>query len=271
MGFRTCALVLLLAGGPVSAYQMTIDFEAVPYVPGPLAGQGGWTLLGGTGTAEVITGDNGPAVGGQQCVELKNVNGEIRLRLNLPGDLVALGGPLVTLQYDIKNVTNKDSVEPGWGQISTFRTRLYDAQEGYAPIGNMHYDGGGGPAHQAWVGLEADGDPAGWDPDGSPAWTDTNWHTVAWTLDYANRRFVKVTFDGTDYLHPTWFADWNGQGTPGGVADSADWVELRLMADSNPPGNDIWRIDNYVLTAVPEPASLSLLGLGVLAALRRRR
>jgi len=259
-------VVLVLAAAAVAgATTIAIDFEQPAYMPGPLAGQQGWQGLITNGTANVVGGYNGPAMPGQQAVEVKNVGGEIRLRLDLPGDLVALGGPLVVLQYDIMNVTNMQNPEYPWGYPTTFRTRLYDAQEGYAPIGNMHYDGGGGPANQAWVGMEPDGDPAGWDPDGSPAWTDPNWHTVAWTLNFQTREFLAITFDGVVYPHATWFADWNGGGTAGGIADSADWLELRLFADG---GNDIWMIDNYVLTATPEPTSLLLLALGML--LRRR-
>ncbi len=237
----------------------TIDFEAPTYALGSLGGQNGWSVLIGDGSAEIVN-SNGPALPGTQCVEVTNTGGEIRLRLDVT-DLAARDGGLVHFQYDIKNATNRDAGDQ-WGKPSTFRTRLYDDQEGYAPIGNMHYDGGGGPACQAWVGLEPDGDPAGWDPEGGPAWGDLDWHTVEWVLDFSTRRFVQLTFDGQVIPHGTWFADWNA-GDAGGVADSADWVEVRLFADGN---NDVWKLDNYVLRKpMLREIALDITGTGAAA------
>ncbi len=266
-----CLLAILGLSATAGAYQVVIDFEAPAYSDAmPLEGQDGWYRVAGTdpNAATVMLGDNGPALPGSQCVDLNNALSEIRIRKAIP-DVVAAGGPIVTFQYDIKNLRNRvDNANPAPDWSTTlFRGRLYDNAAGYAPIGSMHYDGGGGPANQAWVGLEPDGDPAGWSPEGGPAWLDREWHTVAWKLNYATREFYGVQFDNVWVPHNEWFVDWNGA-TAGGVAQVADLLSFWLMAYDL---NDNWRLDNIVVTATPEPASLVLLTLGGLALARRRR
>lgn len=270
-----------------AAFTVAIDFEGTSsYAPGALAGQDGWFQTVGSNplAAEVVGTDNGPSLPGSQCVDFTNFmtsdgqpGSEIRMRKAIT-DVVShpLGGPVVTFQYDVADVFNAISFNgpggtaenPFWS-TTLFRGRLYDNAEGVAPIGSMHYDGGGGPANQAHVGLEPDGYPANWSSDGSPAWLDTGWHTVAWKLNYATNEFLGVEFDGVLYPHTNeWFEDWNNDTTPGGIAEVADLISFWLMPYDN---NDYWKLDNIMITGdVPEPSTIGLLALGALA-LRRRR
>ncbi|MCP4247592.1 MAG: PEP-CTERM sorting domain-containing protein [bacterium] len=262
-----------------------IDFEYPTYFAGtgPLGagpyvsvvGQDGWSRIAGADTngvmAMVATGDNGPSLAGQQHLALINWAEEVRLERPIL-DPVASGDVLVTYQYDLKfpwNALQMPNPEPEWSS-SNFRMRMYDNGPGVAPIGNHHFDGGGGPASTFWASSTPDGLSGGWSGagDGGPAWLDRDWHTISWTLNYASRRLVDVTWDGAPNPHTGWFFyDWNGDGT--GLSDSADLLRMWLQTYDN---NDYVQVDNIIITAdVPEPATLSLLALGSLAVLRRRR
>ena len=264
--FVTCLAVLGMTTVAMADAQIVIDFEAPTYAVGNLPGQDGWSQIVGTdpSAAYVLAGDNGPALPGNQYVDFLNIASEIRVERSI-GDMVAAGGPIVTMQYDVKDLRNMldpNNVAPDWS-TTLFRVRGYDSVKGVAAVGNMHYDGGGGPACQAAVGFEPDGDPKGYSPIGDPVWYDRDWHTVAWKFNYATKQFYGLSFDGVWVDHPNeWFYDWPGQ------ADTLDLIRVWLNAYDL---NDNWGLDNIIVTATPEPASLALLALGGLAMLRRRR
>ena len=269
------AAVLVLTG-PAIAAELVIDFEASTYSLGNLVGQDGWTHIVGIDPAgaQIIGTDNGPTLAGTQSVDLTNTLDQIRLEKSIT-DMVAAGGPIVTLQYDLKNVRNAIDLanpDPDWS-TSLFRVRLYDDTESFPAVGNMNYDGGAGPASQALASSTADGLTTGWAP-GGPAWLDQDWHTVAWMLNYDTRQFLNVSFDGVDYPQTGWyFNDSNGP-TPGGFAAAADLLRMWLQSYDN---NDNYRLDNIVVTALPVPlpagAWLGLVllgGIGGVGMIRRK-
>ena len=277
VGAIALAAVLALAGPGIAA-ELVIDFESSTYTTGNLAGQDGWTQILGTDPtgAQVIGTDNGPTLAGTQSVDVTNALDEIRLEKPIT-DMVALGGPIVTLQYDLKNVRNAidlSSPDPAWS-TSLFEAQLCDDTESVAAVRNFHYDGGAGPASQARASTTADGLTDGWAP-GAPPWLDQNWHTVAWEFNYATRQFLNVRFDGVVYPQTGWyFYDWNDS-TPGGIATAADLLRVHLLAGLY-DNNDNYRLDNIVVTALPVPlpagAWLGLVllgGMGGAGVIRRR-
>jgi hypothetical protein len=109
--------------------------------------------------------------------------------------------------------------------------------------------GGNGPS------LPDPGAPAG--PQTLPFemnW-DTNGTTSATLTMNLNGNVGSVTVSGGDFNDIPTMTHWGMFGRSGAVPDNA---------------NVLW-IDDLTFTAVPEPASLGLLAIGGLVALRRRR
>ena len=275
--FLTLAVCFVVS--PAMAFVL-IDFEPTTYGVGPIAGQDGWTEIISGGTAGIINTDNGVTLGGEQCVELSNATGDIRIQKAVT-DVVAAEGPYVLISYDVKCVTSRlESGELGGGN-TLFRLRGYDSNDGYgnvySAVGPMHYDGGGGPASQCYASSTPDGLTGNYGP-GGPGWKNRDWHTVTWVLDYANREYVAVYFDGVGYgpwyqspQQHWYFYDWNGASN-GGIANSLDLLRLYNMVSYQADGTDIWRVDNIRIEGgIPEPGTMGLVGLGALALLGLRR
>ena len=73
---------------------------------------------------------------------------------------------------------------------------------------------------------------------------------MAWSLNYATREFLSVSFDGVSYPQTGWyFRDGNGA-SPGGVANAADLLQIWLQPYDN---NDHYRVDNIIISATPVP------------------
>lgn len=237
------AVLLLILSQPLAGAVFIEDFEG--YAAGTLAGQNGWFVLSGSSSALAFP-DNGPAAPGSECARLENTAGTgIRLIRRI-GNLVATE-KILNIQYDIRNVTNHSGMSP-----TTMRVRVLDNSNGiqYWPsIDNMHYDGGGDPGCQAQV---SDGKQKNIWASGGPGWHDTGWHTVAWRLNYAERKFTGVRFDGREYPQFNYYFKYSP-----GYAATADALELNL---TGPDGNnDVWEVDNIILTStsVPQPIPIS--------------
>jgi len=84
-----------------------------------------------------------------------------------------------------------------------------------------------------------------------------NWIHVEWNLaDLTVGWWNGSAWDLTD---PTWQLEVGGPGWPG------------LAIQPGESFTQIWLMDNLEITMVPEPATISLLGLGALALIRRRK
>jgi len=116
---------------------------------------------------------------------------------------------------------------------------------------------------------------------GSPIEVDqtVNTPTEAFSLDF--QYYLPVATGHLDvFLNGAGIGTISGSGQPTGVWNDASFsvtdpgllgllqTELKFVYDDTAPGSEIY-LDNIILT--PEPATLSLLALGGLVALRRRR
>lgn len=81
-------------------------------------------------------------------------------------------------------------------------------------------------------------------------------------LDYTTKK-MKLTINGTDIA--------GGFAIPFADLNASDLGDADLYVSSTTGATDIGAFDNYKVEAVPEPASMAALGLGVAALIRRRK
>ncbi len=157
---------------------LVFDFEPESgYVTGPLAGQDAWVMTQSNGAATVVDTDNGPALGGNQCLLLDNDDGtgqELGGILQVEracADLLALGGGYVTVQFDLRRVEVPDAPHIQRTNLVLPGTTLSNWADTWANWQGARYPWGGGWNEDRW----------NWGGQGN--W---DWHTHKWVLVYSD-------------------------------------------------------------------------------------
>jgi hypothetical protein len=220
------------------------DFEA--YSPGNIDGQGPWVDFGGTLPGIVSTAQ---ANSGVQS---------LALTLN-PADDGSYGSDVYIVALDNGTVLTSGS----WAlSYQMFVPSDYEGQlHMYISQGEMPTDFRQG----AWL-LATEGDVLQYNFGGTTPLVLDEWAEVKLEVDL-DTDTVTISYDGT----PIYTGAWAIEGPPGPALGG-----INFWADGGPGLTGTAYIDDFVLSptaefVIPEPASLSLLALGALGLLRKRR
>jgi len=237
--------MLILAPGAVHA-DWSDGFES--YNPGDVGGQGPWIDFGGTLTADVSTAPDPVKTGAQSLAfSLNPTDGDSYgsdVYLTALNNGVAVTSGSWTISYQLYMPANY----PGGAHMYFSQTPMISFRDGVwlqaKADGTLHY-GVDGPdfanlVHDAWAEVRLDID-----------------------LDADT---VTASYDGTPFHTGVW--DNNGDVE----TDTPGIGGINFWANSDGAGTGLsgsFFIDDFSIT--PEPAAMSLLALGGLAVLRRRR
>ena len=255
---RWLSAAVVLSCVSIAGAQITIDFEG-GYSVGALDGQQGWVLEDPAtdGIAEVISGQNGPSLGGAKCVQMTEPSDANDVAVLLKKEIDNLmpwfpgGDGIVTLQYDIR-WTNGQPNNSGLN----VRCRIYDSLS--SPARGIH------PAH--WWGLDTQfygsvnpsGDPHGWvgnldDTARSFGNGDSDWHTWKWVVyigtgtGAAVGQHLIMEVDGEVIYRFDSFMPHN--------VTMLDLLRLMLYGTDNgwnpPADRDVVQFDNIIITSTP--------------------
>ena len=221
-------------------------FENPPFTPGPIAGQDGWGVFGPSAGSFV---ENTSAFAGSQAVE---VNPALFPGQSGPFKEVDTSSPIVDQSAEIflKSSTNETS----W-QYATLGPGFVNF------AGGIDIDLGTGAIHAITQGFPVIG-----------SFTRDGFHKVDLILDYATQTY-DVDLDGVTLASNIPFCG-SGSGCTGSPPPTiSSYGDGFFDSFGGITGqNDIGFIDNYSVSAVPEPSSMVLLGgsLITLVLLRRR-
>ena len=217
-------------------------FENPPFTLGPLAGQDGWQVFGGTS----VQVENTVVFAGSQAVSVDgHANGQ-----SGPFHQDPTVGPVVELSAWINLASS--SGESAW--------QFAGLGSGLAPfIGGLDVDAGTGLIHLITAGFPTAG-----------TLTRDAWHKVDFVFNFTTQQY-NFLLDGVQLGTNVAFCGDNG---PCGGAHIGAYGDG--LFDTFGGGNDTGYLDNFsvgTVTSTPEPSSLMLVGSGAvgLAGVLRRK
>ena len=236
------AMSLAGSASAVTLYDSN-GFESPTFTLGALPGQHGWTGGGGGGGVAPLVVTAPDPVLGQQAVRLEvpDLQGATSV-MDHAIPAINLAGQIVTVSFDIYRQQDP------W--LSNLWWWWWDAGE---PTYGLQWDAGvGNPGRTL---------PNGWNPGAGAAVTVLG--------RYAN---VTMVWDFQQSKAYSWY---DGVLVDNGIPISnvttlTGWTISLGHDEATGTGPEVAWIDNFSITAVPEPASLVLLALGGLMVIRRR-
>ena len=221
-------------------------FENPPFTPGTIAGQDGWNVFGPSAGSFV---ENTFAFAGSQAVE---VNPALFPGQSGPFKEVDTSSPIVEQSAEI--LLKSSTKETSW-QYATLGPGFVNFAAG------IDIDLNTGAIHAITQGFPVIG-----------TFTRDVFHEVDLILDYATRTY-NVDLDGLTLASNIPFCGNTGAFCTGSSTISSYGDGFFDSFGGITGQNDAGFIDNYSVSAIPEPSSMLLLGgsLMTLALLRRRR
>jgi hypothetical protein len=270
------------------AVTYSTDFENPPFATGSINGQDGWMVQNPAFNQQVVTGSVGAGTthSGTQSWLVANTFGsgtfgDQPYSAPLPGGVKAGESSSVGTTSGYNNDTYSvwfraaDTTGPDGGFISLSLSDASGDRMNYVGIDNS---GANGLQLETFdTTSNGFGQPANFNEHdlGGPI-DRTQWHQLTVTTTFNDgpsndtvQYFIDGTPEGTFGTWEDYYRNDPEQAPGGNVVSASDRVLFKL-GDTDPTAQGFY-FDDFSETAVPEPASLGLLGLSGVALLRRRR